>query len=110
MFKRYLSDYDPKYEQKTDRNYTDYLRIFCEDGFDGHPLGSNSVVVRDCYPENGTEIIVVNIIRNNKLNMINYGWNKHGFAINFRTPEHAALFRLFYTGETLPGNDFKHFK
>lgn len=39
-------------------------------------------------------------LKQNRLNVLNSGWHKDGFVLNFRTAAHAAKFRLCYTGDT----------
>lgn len=61
------------------------------------------------FPIDGTTVVIqekfsyedlVAMLAEQKLRRVNSGWHKAGYAIRFRTKDHASAFRLLWPGKT----------
>lgn len=74
-----------------------------DDHFEGISTAPYTVVVTDVWEWTDRDIRkLVEFLKQYKFKHLRRGWCKEGYAVVFSTIERAALFRMFYPGNTKP--------
>lgn len=92
---------DPKYDPNDGWRYTlpSPLTV-AEDEFTGHPITTSTIICKEIYEEADFEEQVMPVLKSLRISPLNRGLQVEGMALNFRSREDAAKFRLFYDGDT----------
>ena len=73
----------------------------CEDGAEEHPLTPETVVLRDVWGIENFYLKARALADDLGLLITGRGWREEGIAVDFLNTTQAAVFRMFYEGDTL---------
>lgn len=76
----------------------------CEDGFVPMPLTPSSVVCVGSWGNNKGLWAIKKVIRKQRLHPSAFGLTNDGIGVTFPRVYDAAIFRLFFPGETMTGH------
>ena len=73
----------------------------CEDGVEEHPLTPETVVMCDVWGIQNFYLKARALADELGLLITSRGWREEGIAVAFQSSTQAAVFRMFYDGDTL---------